>query len=75
MEITQLMYRPFDVRYLIYDEAVVHRMKLEVSKPMRQDNLALLVPRQLSSIEYRHVFVTQHIPEMCVVSSATKEQN
>jgi hypothetical protein len=75
VEIAPLMYRPFDVRYLIYDEGVVHRVKREVSDPMSHDNLAILVPRQLSSIEYRHVFVTQYISEMCVVSSSTKEQN
>lgn len=75
VETIPLMYRPFDVRYVIYDEAVVHRMKREVSDPMRRDNLAVLVPRQLSSIEYRHSFVTSLVSEMCVVSSATKEQN
>jgi len=74
-EIIPMMYRPFDVRYLIYDEAVVHRMKREVSDEMRHDNLSLLVPRQLSSVEYRHAFVTKYVSEMCVVSSATKEQN
>lgn len=75
VEVVPLMYRPFDVRFLIYDEAVVHRMKREVSDQMRHANVSLLVPRQLSSIEYRHAFVTNHISEMCVVSSATKEQN
>ena len=75
VEIIPLMYRPFDVRYLIYDDAVVHRTKREVSDPMRCENLALLLPRQLSSIEYRHVFVTKYVSEMCVVSSSTKEQN
>jgi predicted helicase len=74
-EIIPLMYRPFDVRYLIYDEAVVHRMKREVSDQMRHDNVSLLVPRQLSSVHYRHAFVTELVSEMCVVSSATKEQN
>ena len=75
VETIPLMYRPFDIRYLIYDEAVVHRMKREVSDEMRHDNLSLLIPRQLSSIDYRHVFVTKYVSEMCVVSSATKEQN
>jgi hypothetical protein len=42
---------------------------------MRRENLSLLLPRQLSSIEYRHVFVTKYVSEMCVVSSSTKEQN
>jgi Type ISP C-terminal specificity domain/N-6 DNA Methylase len=75
VEIAPLMYRPFDIRYLIYDDAIVHRMKREVSDQMRQDNLSLLVPRQLSSMDYRHVFVTTLVSEMCVVSAATKEQN
>ena len=75
VETIPLMYRPFDVRYLIYDEAAVHRMKREVSDEMRHDNLSLLIPRQLSSVHYRHVFVTKYVSEMCVVSSATKEQN
>ncbi|MGB8112130.1 MAG: type ISP restriction/modification enzyme, partial [Candidatus Sulfotelmatobacter sp.] len=74
-EIAPLMYRPFDVRYLIYDEAVVHRMKREVSDEMRHENLSLLVPRQLSSVHFRHAFVTTFVSEMCVISSATKEQN
>jgi predicted helicase len=75
VETTPLMYRPFDLSYSIYDEAVIHRLKRDVSDEMRHENLSLLVPRQLSSVEYRHVFVTSYVSEMCVVSSSTKEQN
>lgn len=74
-EVAELLYRPFDVRYVIYDDAVVHRMKREVSDQMRRPNLALLLPRQLSSLEFRHVLATDVVSEMCVVSSSTKEQN
>lgn len=42
---------------------------------MKNDNIALLVPRHLSGDFFRHVFVTNIISEMCVVSTATKEQN
>ncbi|MEA2871975.1 MAG: hypothetical protein QOH67_1951 [Hyphomicrobiales bacterium] len=75
VDIIPLMYRPYDVRSLIYDDSIVHRTKREVSDPMRRENVSLLLPRQLSSMEYRHAFATKYVSEMCVVSSSTKEQN
>ena len=73
--VAPLAYRPFDTRHVIYDDAIVHRMKREVSDDMIADNFALLVPRQLSSVDFRHAFVVDAVSEMCVISSATKEQN
>lgn len=42
---------------------------------MLYDNIGLLLPRQLSKLSFQHVFCTNKIPEMCCISTATKEQN
>lgn len=71
----KIAYRPFDIRYVFYHDLIIHRLKRKVMHHMLKENLGLLLPRQLALKEFHHVFCTQDIVEMCVVSSKTREQN
>ena len=74
--IKPIAYRPFDTRFVIYHETIIHRPKMQVMINMiRGKNVALLLPRQLSLKKYRHAFCTRGLAEMCVISTNGKEQN
>jgi type I restriction-modification system DNA methylase subunit len=80
-------YRPFDDRFGVYapDAALVrksglrlpasYRSRHAVMRHMTDANVALLVPRRLAIDSYQHIFLTGKIPEMCVISNLTREQN
>ncbi|MBW1660047.1 MAG: hypothetical protein JRJ48_06085 [Deltaproteobacteria bacterium] len=67
-------YRAFDTRFLCCRDSLVNWPRHEVMDHLSGNNVALLLPRQLAGSEYRHVFVSRTLSEMCVVSTATKEQ-
>jgi predicted helicase len=85
--VTAISYRPFDNRYAYYSKTLTsnldrniqipasYRSRGELMQNMWRSNLALLVPRQLAKSGYYHAFVADKIPEMCVISNVTKEQN
>lgn len=76
--IKEITYRPFDSRftYLTGKSKGFHASpQFKVCKHMLFENIGLLLPRQISKSEFRHVFCTNLIPEMCAISNSTKEQN
>lgn len=76
--IKEVTYRLFDKRFTYYtgnSKGFHASPQFKVCKNMLYKNLGLLVPRQLSKTEFKHVFCTNSIPEMCAISTATKEQN
>ena len=72
-----IAYRPFDKRitYFTGNSSGFHSRPGTVSKYMLNENIGLLLPRQLSKTSFQHIFCTDTIPEMCCISTATKEQN
>lgn len=72
-----IAYRPFDKRisYFTGNSSGFHSRPGSVSKYMLNANIGLLLPRQLSKMSFQHVYCTDTIPEMCCISTATKEQN
>lgn len=73
--ITKALYRPFDRRFLYYDQSITSRSAYKVMQHMIKDgNLSLLVTRQLSTTKYRHVFVTDVICDRDPLSVATRER-
>ena len=70
------LYRPFDVRCIFYHPDAIDFGRQDIMRHMIVgDNLCLLVPRQIGTIEWSHVLVSQQIAESCVVSNKTREQN
>jgi len=74
--ITDCLYRPFDIRQILYSSQMVDWPRPKVMGHMLAgSNRALLLPRQLASEGFYHAFVAKNIAEMCVISTKTKEQN
>jgi predicted helicase len=71
-KIHPILYRPFDVRYVFYHEAIIERSRPEVMRHMLAGkNLGLLVMRQVSLDEdYTHALITSHIVDNRVFASA-----
>ncbi len=74
-DVKEMLYRPFDERFVYFVDELINWPRHQVMDQMIEGNIALLVPRHLSGERYSHVFCTRRISEMCVVSTATKEQN
>ncbi|WP_069805375.1 type ISP restriction/modification enzyme [Thermogemmatispora onikobensis] len=68
-------YRPFDTRRIAYwppaIEAGDHRFAL--MRHALPPNILLVTTRQLSQGSFQHVFVSQTLTDMCLLSSATRE--
>ncbi|MFZ2323788.1 MAG: type ISP restriction/modification enzyme, partial [Ignavibacteriaceae bacterium] len=70
-------YRPFDKRiipYSAHSKGVIEYPRYDIMKHMiNQNNLALIICKQLSTFDFQHIFVTKNITDKCTLSSQTKE--
>ena len=68
-------YRPFDKRYVYYDENILRRPFYEVMRHFinHKDNLALCTCRQQTTFDFQHILVADSITERCYVSLQTGE--
>ncbi len=75
--IKPILYRPFDIRHIVYHSDVVTRSRSNVMQHMLEgDNLALISCRQQSQPgDWRLCGVTSSIIESCSISNKTKEIN
>lgn len=71
--VNQILYRPFDLRYIYYDPKIVSRPANKVMKHMLRDNFAILSCRQQSTFDFQHALVSKWLSEVCTVSLQTKE--
>jgi predicted helicase len=55
----QFLYRPFDVRWIFYDDNLIERSRREVMRHMIDENLGLITPKQYK--EQPGAFITAHI--------------
>jgi len=70
--IINILYRPFDIRWIFYHDAVIERARKEVMQYMIKDNLALLTHRREElDIPYTHFLATNLISEHGCLSSKT----
>ena len=58
--ILPVLYRPFDIQWIFYHDAVVWRTVKKVMQHMMQNNLGLIVPRQVAK-DFRHVFCSKYM--------------
>ena len=65
----RLLYRPFDTRELFYHDAVIERSRKEVMRHMLQENIGLVVPRQVLR-EFRHTYVSNRITNFNLIDTA-----
>jgi predicted helicase len=76
--ISQILYRPFDVRWTIIDNKVkglVAYPRFEVMQHMQKENLGLILTRQLSLHKFQHVSVTRNPIDGNTISLQTREYN
>jgi predicted helicase len=45
--IQEILYRPFDTRYLFYHQSLIERMRLEVMRHMLEENIGLITVRRV----------------------------
>jgi predicted helicase len=71
--ISPILYRPFDVRFIFYDDALIERSRREVMRHMVfGDNIGLVLPRRVEMHgDYRHCFCTSHLLEHVALSLKT----
>ena len=70
-----ILYRPFDVRYIFYHDAVIERPRPEVMRHMLAGkNLALMTCRQLSQSSWQHAMISDRLTDDCMVSNRTRER-
>lgn len=69
----KILYRPFDERWIYYHPALIERHRNNVMKHMTESNLAIMTTRQQADEGFYHSFVTDKIPESCLISNKTRE--
>lgn len=62
-------YRPFDYRYIYFDNTIISRPAKEVTKHINCNNLVLVVPRQVND-NFHHIFLSDSICDSNITSSA-----
>jgi len=61
------LYRPFDIRFIYYDDQILGRSRKAVFRHLLRPNLALATLRQTVDNAFRHVFCTQWICDINLV--------
>lgn len=74
--INKILYRPFDIRWIFYDDKVIERSRKEVMRHMLKENLGLITVRQVKAGEiWYHCWITDEIIESSYISNKTSEIN
>ncbi|HAJ98843.1 MAG TPA: DNA methyltransferase [Bacteroidales bacterium] len=68
-QIIEVLYRPFDKRYLIYNELLVERTRRDVMRHMLNENLGLITVRQVAEGVFNHCLTTKNIIESRITLS------
>jgi predicted helicase len=66
-------YRPFDTRYIFYYLPLITRHRYKIMKNFEENNIGLISTKLLSSNEYSHVFITDKLTDIGIISSKTSE--
>ncbi len=73
--IIPILYRPFDVRWTVYDRNVaVHRRERVMGHMLGEQNVALMTCRQLAGLPWLHALAGQYVADDSVVSNRTRER-
>ncbi len=67
-------YRPFDIRYICYEPALIDRPRSPFMKNLLEENLGLALVRTLARGPFMHVFVSKCLANRELVSARTKER-
>ena len=72
-KVQKILYRPFDEKFIYYDEKLIKRSFFKIHKQLAysQENIALVVSRQCVD-NWKFVFCTEEICDMNLIASAGK---
>jgi predicted helicase len=71
-EIKPILYRPFDIRWTVYNPNVaVHRRERVMRHMLAGDNIALITSRMTKGETYQHTLVSKTISEVILLSPNT----
>ena len=74
-KVTPVLYRPFDIRWTIWDSNVaVHRRERAMQHMLQGGNIALVTNRQVNG-SFHHAFVTEEVINDCALSAQSKERS
>ena len=68
--ITRILYRPFDLRWIFYHDAVIERSRKEVMRHMMRKNLGLIVNRQIRMDKVQHIWVSNLPADLHIIETA-----
>lgn len=72
--VVPILYRPFDIRWTVYDRNVAVHRRERVMGLMNHDNVGLVICRQVASPKWGHALVGRNITDDSLVSNRTKER-
>lgn len=67
----KLKYRPFDDKYIFYEDKIVWRTVRKIMNNYNDSNLGLLCPKAFKDASFSHIFITDKISEAIFLSSQT----
>jgi len=59
----KIAYRPFDYRYIFYDDKLIERMRKAVMLNMQEENIGLISVRQVAETSFNHIFISKFLIE------------
>lgn len=68
--ITQILYRPFDIRWIFYHDELIERPRKEVMRHMMHENLGLIVNRQIRMHKIQHFLATSLPADLHILETA-----
>lgn len=68
--ITKILYRPFDERWILYHDEMIERTRKDVMKHMLEENIGLIMSRQLDKSGVLSVFVNNSLIDAHSITSA-----
>jgi len=60
---SKILYRPFDIRHIYYQDNIVFRTRREVMRHMLEENIGLISVRQVAESIFNHCFISKNIIE------------
>ncbi|MCD6198215.1 MAG: N-6 DNA methylase [Deltaproteobacteria bacterium] len=70
----KILYRPFDIQWIFYHDALIERSRKDVMRHMMRENLGMISNRQVNG-DFRHALCTNYIINDCTVSLETRERS
>lgn len=68
--VIQMLYRPFDVRWIFYHDEVIERPRKEVMHHMMHENLGLIINRQIRMDKIQHFLATNLPADLHILETA-----